>query len=102
MVEVEYKVDAVQWAMDGLRLLVLAGLDIILYQHRMLTSLVRGKMQSQRSLVRFSLSEEDSPWEAVWKCTLAAKVSYLLLGGEAGGAMVPSMIIMYQCLMLDL
>lgn len=69
-------VDSVQWTLDGLRLLVLAGRDLTLYQHRMLSSLVHGK-QSTASLVRFSITEDEAGWEVVWKTTLSSKVKYV-------------------------
>ncbi|KAI1722626.1 dmX-like protein 1 [Ditylenchus destructor] len=57
-IELDAIVDSVQWVLDGLRLLVLADCDLLLYQHKM-------------------LSTADSAWEIVWRTKLSSKVKYV-------------------------
>ncbi|KAI1708911.1 dmX-like protein 1 [Ditylenchus destructor] len=74
-IELDAIVDSVQWVLDGLRLLVLADCDLLLYQHKMLSTAVNDKPSP--SGVKFVLSDEDSAWEIVWRTKLSSKVKYV-------------------------
>ncbi|KAK5967217.1 hypothetical protein GCK32_000230 [Trichostrongylus colubriformis] len=76
---VKERVNSVLWNMEGLRMTVVIGDELFLYQHRNLSCIAR---PGSTAPVMFSISEEDHfhnahMWDIVWSVQLAQPPKYI-------------------------
>ncbi|WKY17140.1 hypothetical protein Q1695_001621 [Nippostrongylus brasiliensis] len=76
---VKEQVHSVLWNMDGLRMTVVIGKELFLYQHRSLSCVQRSNFSTP---VMFSIAEEEQShdscaWDIVWSVQLAQRPKYI-------------------------
>jgi hypothetical protein len=64
----EDKISGVHWVLEGFRLLVFAGTDLVLYQDKIIAcSVAINKPVPQNNGIKFCLnSDEEIKWEIIW------------------------------------
>uniref|UniRef100_A0A914I5X4 USP domain-containing protein n=1 Tax=Globodera rostochiensis TaxID=31243 RepID=A0A914I5X4_GLORO len=82
--DIDTEVDNVQWILGGLRLLVFAGQDLLLYQHKVLSCAVGGvKNEREKRGVKFTLTPDyETVWEIVWTTNLANRVKHVRVSSD--------------------
>lgn len=88
-IELEGPINSAQWVLEGLRLMVVSGCELIMFQHKLLSSAVTGKTSvsfglddvrgSMENVVEFqnAKSPTEGVWENVWSKVVANEVKVL-------------------------
>ncbi|KAL7077250.1 hypothetical protein ACQ4LE_003475, partial [Meloidogyne hapla] len=99
----EDKIGGVHWVLEGFRLLLFVGTDLILYQDKIIScSVALNRPIPQTNGIKFSInSEEEIKWEVIWRIKLANKVKHVRFSNDGTlfatcGAYDPFVKIWYQ------
>ncbi|CAD5221721.1 unnamed protein product [Bursaphelenchus xylophilus] len=86
-IQTEKQVNYLEWVLEGLRLLVLSDKTVILYQHRLLSTVVN--LNSSSKHVAFSINDDFSSahieeyWEKLWSTELSSKPKYVKFSSDS-------------------
>ena len=112
----EDKIGGVQWVLEGFRLLIFVGTDLVLYQDKIIScSVAINRPIPQNNDIKFCLNSEEASlfllffkiifkeikWEVIWRIKLANKVKHVRFSNDGTlfatcGAHDPFVKIWYQ------
>ncbi|CAK5007291.1 unnamed protein product [Meloidogyne enterolobii] len=79
----EDKIGGVHWVLEGFRLLLFVGTELILYQDKIISCSVAMNKPAQTNGIKFTLnSDEEIKWEVIWRIKLANKIKHVRFSND--------------------
>ncbi|CAK5010715.1 unnamed protein product [Meloidogyne enterolobii] len=79
----EDKIGGVHWVLEGFRLLLFVGTELILYQDKIISCSVAMNKPAQNNGIKFTLnSDEEIKWEVIWRIKLANKIKHVRFSND--------------------